>query len=249
VRSVESETITTAYAGFRIDKPYAQQRFYLDATATAYSYANFSELDFTGLNYFGAWYWHLTPRISGSLSASRTETPTQFSYTLSRQSNVATDENYVFNLAGNVSGGWHVLLGASQVDRTSEQSSLQSVPDYSEYRGEAGIRYLFRPGNQVDAIWRRVDGTQAAQVLGGVVVANEDTTGIDGAASHMAHRCKSAFSAALPRPALRADPSSISAARPARSAIRGFRQARSTSTCPRRGLSIPSRVAFSRTTG
>lgn len=174
LRAVESETITTAYAGLRIDKPYAQQRFYLDVMATVYRYDKFNDLDFSGLNYFGAWYWHLTPRISGTLSASRTEAPTQFQYTLSRQSNVTIDESYVFNLVGNVSGGWHVLLGASAVDRTSEQSSLQSVPDYTEYRGEAGIRYAVRPGTQVDALWRRIDGNQAAQVLSGVVVARED---------------------------------------------------------------------------
>jgi len=174
LRSVESETITTGYAGLRIDKPYAQQRFYLDVMATAYRYGKFSDLDFNGLNYFGAWYWHLSPHISGTLSASRTETPTQYQYSLSRESNVTTDESYVFNLVGNVSGGWHVLLGASRVDHTSEESSLQSVPDYTEDRGEAGIRYAFRPGTQVDALWRRVDGTQAAQVLGGVVIAGED---------------------------------------------------------------------------
>jgi len=172
--SVESETITTGYVGLRIDKPYAQQRFYLDATATAYRYANFSDLDFVGLNYFGAWYWHLTPRIHGTLSAGRTEMPTQFQYTLSRQSNVATEEKYVFSLVGNVTGGWHVLLGASQFDRTSEQSSLQALPDYTEDRVEAGIRYLVRPGDRIDAIWRRVDGTQDSQVLGGIVVAGTE---------------------------------------------------------------------------
>jgi len=168
--SAESETITTGYVGLRIDKPYAQQRFYLDATATAYRYANFSDLDFDGLNYFGAWYWHLTPHIHGTLSASRTEIPTQFQYTLGRQSNVTTEESYVFSLVGNVTGGWHVLLGASQFERTSEQSSLQRVPDYMESRAEAGIRYLVRPGDQIDAIWRQVDGEQDSQVLGGIVV-------------------------------------------------------------------------------
>lgn len=171
---IESETITTAYAGFRIDKPYAQQRFYLDITATAYRYAKFSELDFDGLNYFGAWYWHLTPRITGTLSASRTETPTQFAYTLSRQSNVTTNESYVFDLAGQVFGGWYALLGASQYDRKSESSSLQSIPDYTESRAEAGIRYRFGSGSQIDALARRIDGEQAGQVIGGVVVAGTE---------------------------------------------------------------------------
>lgn len=172
LQPVESETITTAYVGLRFDKPYAQQRFLIDATVTAYRYSSFDYLDFDGVNYLAAWYWHVTPRVYGTLSAGRTQAPTQFQNTLSRQSNVTTYEDYIFNLVGNVSGGWHVLLGASRSDRSSEQSSLQAVPDYVEDRAEAGLRYLFQPGTQLDALFRRVDGNQAGQVLGGVVIAS-----------------------------------------------------------------------------
>ena len=82
VRSPQSETITTGYAGLLIDKPYAQQRFFLSATATAYRYDKNSYLDFEGFDYRAAWYWHLTPRVSGILSADRTQTPTQFQNTI-----------------------------------------------------------------------------------------------------------------------------------------------------------------------
>jgi len=169
---VESETISSAYVGLRLDKPYAQQRFLVDATVTAYRYSSFDYLNFDGLNYLAAWYWHVTPRVNGTLSASRNQAPTQFQYTLGRQSNVTTYEDYVFNLVGNVTGGWNVLLGASRSDRSSELSSLQSTPDYTENRVEAGIRYLFQPGTQIDAIWRRIDGEQSGQAPGGVPLAS-----------------------------------------------------------------------------
>jgi exopolysaccharide biosynthesis operon protein EpsL len=172
VRAAESEIITTGYLGLRIDKPYAQQRFFLDATATAYRYDKFSDLNFNGLDYRAAWYWHLTPRLSGALSADRTQTPTQFQDTLGRQSNVATTESYVFNLDGWLFGGWHVLLGASQSNRTSEQSIRSNLPDYHELRGEFGVRYLFQSGSSIDALRRRIEGDQDSQLINNVVVVN-----------------------------------------------------------------------------
>jgi len=170
LRDPQSETITAGYVGLRIDKPYAQQRFFLDATATAYRYSKFSDLDFNALDYRAAWYWHLTPRLSGTLSADRTQTPTQFQDTLGRQSNVATSENYVFNLDGWFSGGWHVLLGASQSNRTSEQSALSNQPDYREFRGEFGVRYLFQSGSEIAAVRRRIEGDQDSQLINNVIV-------------------------------------------------------------------------------
>lgn len=174
VRSTESETITTGYVAFLIDKPYAQQHFHLSATATAYRYDKNSYLDFNGFDYRAAWNWHLTPRISGILSAARTESPTQFQDTFSRQSDVATTENYVFNLNARVFGGWHVLLGASWSERSSEQESLQGQPDFTETSGEAGIRYLFQSGSSIDALWRRIDGEQDSQVINNVIVVSTE---------------------------------------------------------------------------
>ena len=169
-----SETISTAYARLRIDKPYAQQRFFVEAAVTAYRYQRFSYLDFDGFDYRAAWYWHLTPRLSGTLSADRTQTPTQFQDTIGIRSNVTTTETYAFTLDGQLFGGWHALLGAAQSIRTSEQSLLQGIPDYRESSGEAGIRYAFASGSDVIAVQRRVDGTQDSQVVNNVVVVNTE---------------------------------------------------------------------------
>ncbi|HXM84112.1 MAG TPA: XrtB/PEP-CTERM-associated polysaccharide biosynthesis outer membrane protein EpsL [Burkholderiales bacterium] len=170
----QSETITTGYVGLRIDKPYAQQRFFLDATATAYRYHKFSYLDFNGLDYRAAWYWHLTPRVTGTLSADRTQATTQFQDTLGRQSNVTTNENYIFSMDGWLFGGWHVLLGASQSKYTSEQAALQTQPPYREIRSEFGVRYLFQSGSEIAAIRRRSEGAQGTQLINNVIVVSTE---------------------------------------------------------------------------
>jgi len=166
----QSETITSGYVGLRIDKPYAQQRFLLDATATAYRYDKFSYLNFDGLDYRAAWYWYLTPRLTGTLSADRSQAPTQFQDTLGPQSNVTINQNYIFSMDGWLFGGWHVLLGASQSNQTSEQSALQTQPAYREFRSAFGVRYLFQSGSEIAASRRRFEGEQDTQLINNVIV-------------------------------------------------------------------------------
>jgi len=52
-KAAKSDRVSTTYAGLRVDKPYAQQRFLLDLTGTTYRYDNFSFLDFNALRYQG----------------------------------------------------------------------------------------------------------------------------------------------------------------------------------------------------
>ena len=174
LREAQSETITTGYAGLLIDKSYSQQRFFLGATATAYRYNNFSYLDFEGFDYRAAWYWKLGSRLGGTISADRTQTPTQFQDTLTRQSNVTTAKSYGLSVDGWLFAGWHLLLGISQLNRTSEQATLLGQPDYDETRSEAGLRYLFQSGSTIDALWRRIDGEQESQVINNVIVVSTE---------------------------------------------------------------------------
>jgi exopolysaccharide biosynthesis operon protein EpsL len=174
LRDPQSETVTTGYLGLRIDKPYAQQRFLLDATATAFRYDKFSYLNFNALDYRAAWDWRLTSRLSGMLSAARSETPTQFQNSSGQQSNVTITENYVFSLDGWLFGGWHLLLGAPQSNRTSEQSALSNQPDFRQSSGEAGVRYLFQSGSEIVALRRRIEGNQDSQLVNNVIVVSTE---------------------------------------------------------------------------
>src|SRR5467141_4619483 len=92
-RSAKSDRISATYAGLRVDKAYAQQRFLLDATVTAIRYDNFSYLDFDPVQYRGEWQWHLTPRVTGALGAERTEALANYAdFRNSAQRNVLTNE-------------------------------------------------------------------------------------------------------------------------------------------------------------
>lgn len=168
----QSETISTAYAKLLIDKPYGQQRFVVDVTGTVYRYDRFSQLDFTGLDYRAAWLWHVTPRVSGTLSADRVEVPVSFEDSRSFRRNVRISERRAFTLDGWVTGGWHLLLGVRQSDQTSEQL-LQPESDFREYTGELGVKYAARSGSSISLTGRSTDGNYINRVFN--VVTLDDT--------------------------------------------------------------------------
>jgi exopolysaccharide biosynthesis operon protein EpsL len=168
--SAQSETISTGYVGLRFDKPYAQQRFQLDATMTTYRYDRFSYLDFNAFDYRAAWLWHVTPRVSGSLRASRNQRPTQFQEQTGFQSNVRTLENYGFDVDGLISGGWHVVAGIGRASFRGEGAVVQNEPNYRQNNVEAGIRYLFKTGSDVSVVRRRIQGDQDDRLVNNVVV-------------------------------------------------------------------------------
>jgi len=63
----------------RVDQPYAQQRFLLDLTATAYRYAQLSYLDFDALDCRGVWAWQLGRRWSGTAGTEQAQSLVDYS--------------------------------------------------------------------------------------------------------------------------------------------------------------------------
>ena len=152
-----SETINSAYVQLRFAKDLSQQRFQFEATETAIRYANLSRLNYDALNYKGTWNWHVTPRISGTLSADRSKSLAPFEDTLGTQRNVSILENRAFNIDGWLYGGWHLLGGISQSDQSSEQQ-IQTQPDFRSVTVDAGVKYITRAGNSISAQQRTTDG-------------------------------------------------------------------------------------------
>jgi exopolysaccharide biosynthesis operon protein EpsL len=170
----QSDIISNANVGLRIDKPYAQQRFQFDVTETASRYSKFSQLNFDALDYRGAWLWYLSPRVSGTLSASRSEDLVPFEDTLGiTRRDLRTNENYVFNLDAWVSGGWHLLLGASRAEQKSERA-FQATPDFRSVSGETGVRYLTPSGNSITVNQRLIVGEYLHSVLDPTTSVNDD---------------------------------------------------------------------------
>lgn len=159
--SQKSDVITKAAVGLKIDKRYAQQRFQLDLTENVYRYSNFSFLNFEALDYRAAWMWHLTPRISGIVSAEREKSLVPFQDATGTmrvfQQALRTVENRQFRLDGMVSGPWHVLLGASQVS-VDDSRIVTGEQSYSAVSQEAGLKYLAGSTSSIALVRRRLDG-------------------------------------------------------------------------------------------
>jgi len=145
----QSERIETGYVGLRLDKSYRQQRWFLDLTETAYRYQNFNFLDFNALNYRGGWAWHLSPRVSGVLSAERAQS--LVNYGLFRDTsvqNVRTAERYLANGEAELATRWHLLAGLIAEDVKYSVAFAQQ-PSYRARGGEAGLKYLTRTDRYV----------------------------------------------------------------------------------------------------
>jgi exopolysaccharide biosynthesis operon protein EpsL len=160
-----SERIRVGYAGLNVDKAYAQQRFRLDVTETAYRYENFGHLDFNALNYLGAWNWQLGPRIGGTLTATRAQSLVDYSeFRNPGQRNVRTTENFAAGADAWLFGGWHLLGGLSHV----QNRYSVPFPEEGSYRasgGEGGVKYLFPSANWVTFTVRALAGRYVDRAL------------------------------------------------------------------------------------
>jgi exopolysaccharide biosynthesis operon protein EpsL len=157
-----SDRVQTSYVGLRLDKAYSQQRFVVDVTQTATRFGKFASLDRDALQYEAEWQWHVTPRISGRLSATRTESLISFDDVQQAQEIVRVTTNRAATLDAWLFGGWHLLAGASQVVTQSSQPFI-AQPDTRQTGGEIGIRYLAASQNTVAAIARLQRGVRPGQ--------------------------------------------------------------------------------------
>src|SRR3990172_11637175 len=127
----KDDRINTAYLGLRIDKSFAQQRFQLDVTKTTTRFNSFTFLDFDALDYRGAWLWHLTPRLGGTLSTDHRQTLVPFTDFRGFQRNVSNTDSRRFSLDGWLAGGWHLLLGVFDSETKYTQAFLAQTSSRS----------------------------------------------------------------------------------------------------------------------
>jgi len=168
----KSDRLNATYVGLRVDKPYAQQRFLLDITETAYHYKNFSNLNFNALQYRGAWQWTVTPRVSGTLSADRSESLVNYAdFRSTTQRNLRIGENQQASIDALLFGGWH-LVGAAFHQQSRAEIAFQ-VPSYRATGGEGGIKYLFLSGNSAALNLRSTNGSYINQPLDPVVLTDD----------------------------------------------------------------------------
>ena len=164
-----SDRIASAYVGLHVDKPYGQQRFLLNVTQGAVRYQDFSYLNLDPLTYDGAWLWHLSPRVSGTLSTAHAESLYRFEDSRNvTQQTLSTTDNSRFSVDGWLFGGWHVL-GAALYEKTDNSPPVPQTPNYRASGGEGGIKYVARSGSSVGFNYRARRGEYVDRPLDAVL--------------------------------------------------------------------------------
>lgn len=147
--SERSDNITSASAGIRIDKPYAMQRFKFDYTFTANKYQTNDFLNFNAKEYKAAWLWALTPYLTGTLAAERSQSLYGFlDYTNFQSRNISTINNRHFEADYSPHGNWHLLAGYSQLNVVNTQTFLADR-GFTMNGLDVGVKYVFPSGTTV----------------------------------------------------------------------------------------------------
>lgn len=148
VNNEQSDVINALYAGLNIDKQYSLQHFKLSARITKNLYRTNDYLDWNNKQYSASWGWSITPRLKGTLSASRTESLLNFNDTQSTAQNIQTNRNESFLFDYNAFGGWHILGGASHLNQKNSQTFNQDA-SFTSKAFDFGVRYDFRSGSDL----------------------------------------------------------------------------------------------------
>jgi exopolysaccharide biosynthesis operon protein EpsL len=147
--SVRSDRITTEYVGVRLDKQYAMQRLKFDYTLTKYQYQTYNYLNFDAKEYKAAWLWTLTPYLTGSLSADRSQSQYGFQDVKNNGTkNVSTRDNRNFSADWSPYGNWHMLAGLTN-SRNLNSQNFQADRGYQQNSIDFGLRYAFRSGSSI----------------------------------------------------------------------------------------------------
>lgn len=163
--SEKSDLLLSTRAGIKIDKPYAQQRFQLDATVTDNRYRTYDFLNHTAFNYRGAWLWHLTPRISGILLAEQKQELNNFSdFRNIGEKSIQTNQTHVFTVDGDIGAGVHLLGGLVDV-RSRNSEDFEAVGDYRQDGAEFGVKYVSRAQNWISLVRRETTGDYRGRAL------------------------------------------------------------------------------------
>jgi exopolysaccharide biosynthesis operon protein EpsL len=175
-KETRADQVRVGYAGIQLDKAYSQQQLHLDVTATTYRYRTFGRLNFDAFDYAGSWKWHLTQRLSGTLSMDHKQTQANFSDSTNYGgNNTNTSENRRADVDWWLHGSWHLTAGATQTSSTNSQ--LNTAQDSFRQRGgDAGVRYVAESGSTITLLARQARGEYAGRTLNAVTLTD---TGFD----------------------------------------------------------------------
>jgi len=151
-QSTLSDRIIVSSATLRFDKSYGLQRIEGNVGVVDNRYNNFNFLDFTALNYGGAWHWNITPKFHGNLTGNHNEALNNFAnftgFTGSSTKNLRMADILRFDGVYEIDGAWRLIGGISHNKFTNTQ---QTLPDQGQQiqSAEGGVRYVLPSGSSL----------------------------------------------------------------------------------------------------
>lgn len=149
-----SDQLRVSTLGLSLNKPWSLQRLEIDLDLAAHRYERYGALDFTALNYTGAFQWALTPRLRGQLRADRREYSDLFSDVSADTVNRRTEQNLGLEAEYEVGAAWRALAGVFERRVNNRVDALE--PDVRVRGGELGVRHEWRSGSSL--AWRLRQG-------------------------------------------------------------------------------------------
>jgi exopolysaccharide biosynthesis operon protein EpsL len=160
-QSTLSDRIIVSSATLRFDKSYGLQRIEGNVGVVDNRYNNFNFLDFTALNYGGAWHWKVTPKLYGNLTGNHNEALNNFAnmtgFTNSATKNLRISDTLRLDGIYEVHGAWQLIGGISHDKFTNTR---QFLPDFNTQiqSAEGGIRFLLPSGSSLTYKFRGGSG-------------------------------------------------------------------------------------------
>lgn len=144
-----SETITTKTIGMKIDKTYSLQRVLLDLNVIDNKYKNNDYLDFVAKNYNAAWFWSLTPEVTGVLSSERSQSLNSFGdVRITTQQNIRTLTMNQFRAQYSPHNVWALIAGFSQTSLVNSET-FTAISDFDAAGFDYGLMYQFPSSSNI----------------------------------------------------------------------------------------------------
>lgn len=157
-RSSSADTIGITTLGLNYNKAYSLQRVELDLSLVDYRYRNFSFLDFSAINYSGAWRWAYTPHLHGNLTTSRNQALNSFAdFQGVNQRNERVDSSTRADAEYELDARWRLRGGLTHTTRKNALPIVQEG-DYRNLAADAGVRYVLASGSSAGYSFTSTDG-------------------------------------------------------------------------------------------
>ncbi len=154
----KSDQLSIYNLGLRYDKTWSLQRIELALDHSAYRYQSYKRFDFNATGHHAAWHWQVTPRLTGVLSSSKTQSLRSYAdFSNLSIRNIHTEERQLLSADWSVGAGWHLVGGVAET-RSRNSESIVAVGDDVRRGAEAGVRLVTRGDNSVALVFRQARG-------------------------------------------------------------------------------------------